>query len=191
MDAVLTRPFSIVAGMLSGGLVGFLVWTLLHPRRYISRLTIILVALNCCAWLLCLVTQPRISDTDTDPVQRQRAEFDEQVALGFPNGLNIVHHPPMALAGREFSGISLSEKPAVFMAAPAIAFVMLQTVPERYWHTGPTLRESYWIAAVAFLVSTAWWVAVASGLSWLRTFNMRRQGRQVFANDPPRVVSKQ
>ncbi len=173
IDAVLTRPFSIAAGMLSGALVGFLVWTLLRPRRHISRLTIVLVALNCSAWLLCLVLMPRVTDSDTDPIQRQRAEFDEQVALGFPNGLDIVHHPPMLLAGREFSGISLSEKPVVFMAIPAILFVQEQTVPDRYDDTGPTVRESHWIAAIAFVVSTSWWVTVASVLSWLRQRSAR------------------
>jgi hypothetical protein len=157
-DALMMRPLSAGAGAISGALVGFLVWTLLDPRRRISRLAIVLTALNCGAWSLYLVCHPRISDGE-DPRFLLRAEFDVQAALGSWGGMHgighTVSHPPMLLAGRPFTLIALSEKPLGLMAAPAVAFVTTQTVPERYSQTGPTIRESYWIAFISFFLSTA------------------------------------
>jgi hypothetical protein len=59
IDAALAEPFSILLGLMSGGLAGFSLWALLHPRC-ISRLAIVLVAVNCCTWLLCLASPTNI-----------------------------------------------------------------------------------------------------------------------------------
>jgi len=172
IDAALANPISIVLGLVSGGLVGFSLWTFLHPRR-MSRLAMVLVAVNCCAWLLYLVFTPRLSDGE-DAIYRQRAERDAEEARGWPNGMTMTSHPPSLLAGRPLSWGYLAEKPLLLIAGSAVAFVETQTVPERYRETGPTVVESYWIASIAFLVSTAWWVTVAFLWSWLRTVRSRK-----------------
>jgi hypothetical protein len=170
-DAALAEPFSIVLGITSGGLVGFSLWTLLH-RSGISRLAMVLVAVNCCAWLLYLVVIPRLPDGD-DAINRQRAERDAEEARGWPNGMTMTSHPPSLLAARPLSWASLAEKPLGLMAGPAVAFVERQAVPQRYRQTGPTVVESYWIASIAFLVSTAWRVTVAFLWSSLRSVRSR------------------
>jgi hypothetical protein len=87
----------------------------------------------------------------------------------------LIDDPPSLLAGRRLSWVSLAEKPLALMAGPAVIFVETQTVPDRYRQTGPTVVESYWIASIAFLVSTAWWVSVAFLWSWLRRVRSRRR----------------
>jgi hypothetical protein len=166
VDAVVTKPFSIAAGIVSGALLGFLVWTTLDPRHRINRLAIILVTINAAAWLLYLVVTPRLENSE-DPIMRQRAEYDAQLALG--TGTVWTSHPPSLLAGRLLTWVSLPEKPLGLTAGPAVAFAQEQTVPERYWQTGPTVPESYWIALMAFIVSTSWWVTIASLWSALRS----------------------
>jgi hypothetical protein len=173
IDAALADPISIVLGLVSGGLAGFSLWTFLHPSR-ISRLAMVLVAANCSAWLLYLVFTPPLSDGE-DAIHRQRAERDAEEARGWPNGMTMTSHPPSLLAGRPLSWVSLPEKPLGLTAGPAVAFVEMQTVPERYRQTGPTVVESYWIAPIAFLVSTAWWVTVAFLWSWLRSVRSRQR----------------
>jgi hypothetical protein len=175
IDAILEKPFSIAIGIASGGLIGFLFWTLFRPRRRISRLAMGLVAVNSCAWLLYLASTPRLS-TGEDPVLRQRAEQDVQQALGWPNGFEFVDHSPSLLAGRPLTWAYLPEKPLGLMAGPTVVFVEQEAVPERYWQTGPTVSASYWVASFAFLLSTAWWVAVgyfAPSLLRIRTGTLR------------------
>jgi hypothetical protein len=75
--------------------------------------------------------------------------------------MELVDQPPSLLAGRPLTWATLSEKPLALTAGPAVAFVQYAIVPERYSQTGPTISESYWIASIAFTVSTGWWVAVA------------------------------
>lgn len=171
----MAKPFSIAAGIVSGGLLGFLVWRILDLRHRINRLAIILVAVNAGAWLLYLVVTPHPRDRD-DPVRRQRAEDGSQEALGWPSGIVLISHPPSLLAGRRLTWVDLAEKHLGLMAGPAVAFVEEQAVPERYSQTGPTVTESYWIASIAFLVSTSWWVTIAPLSSWLRTVRRQRLG---------------
>jgi hypothetical protein len=170
-DAVMAKPFSIAAGIISGALLGFLVWTILDPRRRINRLAIILVAINAGAWLLYLFATPQLKNRE-DPILRQRAEQDAQLELG--SGTVWTSHPPSLLAGRLLTWVSYPEKPLGLTAGPAVVFVQEQTVPERYWQTGPTVTESYWIAPIAFLVSTSWWVTFAFFWSWFRSGRRQR-----------------
>jgi hypothetical protein len=51
------------------------------------------------------------------------------------------------------------------MAGPAVVFVQAQTV--RSLAESPTVPESYWIASLGFLVSTAWWVTAPPLFPWL------------------------
>lgn len=126
----------------------------------------VLAGVNCAAWFVFIAFIPPLPATE-DPVQRERAERDADEARGWPNGMTIISHPPSLLAGRRVA-ISLAEKPVLLMAGPAVAFVEEHVVPNKYWQTGPTVTESYWIAAVAFVVSTAWWLNAPSLVVWVR-----------------------
>jgi hypothetical protein len=158
-DGVLARPLSPLVGRVAGALVGLLFDSLLRPRR-LTRLAIVLLVINTGAWLLFVRMTPRLANDD-DPVLHQRAEMDAEAAREWPNGMNMVSHTPSLLAGRRLTWVNLSEKPLGLTAGPAVALIQYMTVPDRYWQTGPTIAESYWVAAIAFPLSTAWWVAFA------------------------------
>jgi hypothetical protein len=168
IEAISAHPFTMLAGMLSGALVATLVWTIVHPRS-VGRLAAVFVTVNCAAWLLYLVVNPRIGEVGGDPVLQQRAQYDADEERGWPDGINLVSHPSALLAGRPLTWVGLSEKPLGLMAGPAVAFCESLTVPERYWQTGATIKESYWIAAAGFVLSTAWWVAVPTLWSFVRS----------------------
>jgi hypothetical protein len=175
LEAALAEPFSLFLGLTAGALVGFALWTLLHPRC-ISRPAIVLVAVNCGSWLLFLIFTPRLSDGGNS-IRRQRAERDADEARGWPNGLTLVSHPPSLLAGRPVGSVDvgLAQTPLELMAGPAVTFVEMQAVPKRYRQTGPTVVESYWIASIGFLVSTAWWLTIPVLWSWRLTVRSRRR----------------
>src|SRR5688572_1629240 len=158
----------MLAGMIAGGCVGVLVWTLFRPRRRLSRKVLILVVINGCARLLYLIAISRRSHAETEAIVRRQVEREAQRASGWPNGMTMMSdHPPSLLAARPLTWVSLPEKPLGLMAGPAVGFVQLQTVRDEHWQTGPSVSESYWIASVGFLVSTAWWVTAPAVFPWL------------------------
>jgi hypothetical protein len=166
-EAVASEPVSMFAGILAGALVGQALWLFSHPRS-LGRLARVMIVVNCAAWLLFLSANRRIDDVGGDLVLRERADRDAQAALGWPEGMAIVSDPPALLAGRRLTWAGLSEKPLGLLAGPAIVFVEAHVVPERYVQTGPTISESYWVAAIALGLSIAWWATVPSLWSWLK-----------------------
>jgi hypothetical protein len=183
----LTSVVGIVPGIIAGALAGGAVWTVAHPRS-LARLGRVMLAANCAAWLLFLIATPRIElgGNGIDPVLQHRAELDAQEALSWPEGITLISHPPSLLAGRDLTWVTLPEKPLVLLAEPAVVFVEAHVVPSRYWQTGPTIDESYWIAPIAFGLSTAWWATVP----WL--WSSFRRWRKSFSRqptDPPQPTS--
>lgn len=165
-ESVRLDPMSMIGGGVAGALVGHLPWACTWLRRG-SRVGPTLVVANCAAWLLFMAAHPRVDSGDGDPVVRHRAVLDAEAAAGWPGG-TFVSHPPSLLAGRPLTWVWLSEKPLGLLAGPAVAFVEKLVVRERYIQTGPTISESYVVAAVAFVLSTAWWATAALVWTWLR-----------------------
>jgi hypothetical protein len=163
---------SVAGGTLSGACCGFLVWALGRPRARLTTAGAILVSVNCAAWLLFLVATPRLRDGGTE-IRDQRAQLDRADTPSWPHGTIIdIRDPPTLLAGRVVTWLTLPEKPLGLLAGPAIVFAHAHVVPARYWTTGATVRESYWIAGAGLLVSAAWWAAVAS---MVRVLRMKRR----------------
>ena len=168
LEAVWFAPTSLmIGGVVAGALLGNAPWS--AARLGVDRIGRMLVAGNAAAWLLFVAATPRVEAVGGDPVVLQRVAHDAEAAAGWPNGLNFVSHPPSLLAGRPSSWAWLPEKPLALLAGPAIDFVEGCVVPYRYWQTGPTMRESYWVATLAFVLSTAWWATVSPIWAWLRS----------------------
>jgi hypothetical protein len=164
---VMPTPFETVAGGLGGALCGFTLWALWEPSRRIPQVAVTLAVLNCATWLLFLAANARVSDGGA-AIIRHREHLDHEASRGWPNGVTFVSHPSTLLAGRSNSRGTLSEKPLALFAGPAVDFAHDVIVPTRYWQTGATVPESDWIAAAAFVLSTAWWVAAGSLIRFWR-----------------------
>ncbi len=172
LDALASRPLSVASGAIAGALCGVLFAVLCAPRRRVTRAAGILVTLNAVAWSIFLVGNARISDGGASIVE-QRARLDDKTR-DTPHGMVFTDGPVFRVAGRMVNWVALSQKPLGLLAGPAVAFVHEQVVPERYWRTGPTVAESDWIAAAAFVISTAWWVSAGTIGARLRRLKARR-----------------
>jgi hypothetical protein len=169
VDALVANPGSVATGAVCGGIVGMALWVVLHPRL-LNRLAFVLVAIHWSTWVLFLAAVPRLSEPG-DPIEQQRLEGASHF---------FTDHPPSLLAGRPVTWMGLPEKPLLLMAGPMALFVESLAVPTKYWQTGPTIRESFWIAWIAFVGSTAWWITFA--LLW--SSRRRRVGRQSRTSKP-------
>ena len=168
LDALRGWDMWLITGAGAGALLGVLLWTLLAPRSRVRRATAILVATNCLAWLSYLVLTPPLPDSEFDAIIRQRADRDARLLEG---GVDIIHDGPSVLAAREhgFWPVNHSHHFLLLMSGPAIGFAELHVVPARYLTTRPTSAESYWIAAIAVVLSTAWWTTVGGLAAWIRS----------------------
>jgi len=168
LDALRSWDMRLVFGAGAGAFLGVLLWTLLAPRSRVRRATAILVAANCLAWLSYIVFTPAMPDSEFDSIIRQRADDDARWLEG---GVDIIHDGPSVLAAREsgFWPVNPSHRFLLLMSGPAIGFAELHVVPAGYLTTRPTRAESYWIAVIAFVLSTAWWTTVGGLAAWTRS----------------------
>jgi len=108
--------------------------------------------LNAAAWALFLALTPRIPDAERARMTQQRIELDLRATQGWPGGIDFDDHPPSLVAERWFSPIGGWQRLLFLMSGPAIGFAEKQFVPWRHVvGMAPTSRESYSIAATAFL----------------------------------------
>jgi hypothetical protein len=164
----LWSPASIVIG----GLLGSFVWMLTH-RHVFTRAVWIAITVNWIAWAIFLLFMPRLTEADDRAILAHRASVD----AGGP--IDIFTDVPTALAGRWFGGFTPLNWDALLdlTAAPAVFVTQLEVVPIKYVATSPTRGESYAIAAIAFVLSTAFWANVGAAVSWTRS-RMRRRGNE-------------
>jgi hypothetical protein len=177
-DALRSWDLWVVTGAAAGALLGVLLWTLLAPRSRVHRATAILVAANCLAWLSYVVVTPPMPGIELDAIPRQRAADDARWLDGRVNG---IHDGPSVLAAREsgFWPVNPSHRFLLLMSGPVIGFAELQVVPSRYLGTRPTSGESYWIAGIAFVLSTAWWTTVGGLVAWIRSVWKQRAAARI------------
>jgi hypothetical protein len=169
--------FELVIGQLVAGLLlGVLIWILLAPRSRIGRASVVLVTINCLAWLLYLHFTPRVPASEFDEIARNRRH--QQTSLD--GGIEIIHDGPSVLAGREsgFWAVNHAHRFLILMSGPAIAFAEGHIVPG-VLSTQPTRAESYWIAAIGFVLSSAWWTTVGTAASWIHQVWKRRNQKRI------------
>lgn len=175
LDALRGWDMWLVSGVAAGALLGVLLWTLLAPRSRVRRATAVLVAMNCLAWLSYLVLTPRMPDSELDAIIRERADHEARSRDG---GLDMIHDGPSVLAAREagFWPVNASHRFLLMMSGPSVGFAELHVVSPAYLGTRPTSAESYRIAIIAFVLSTAWWTTVGGLAAWTRSVWKQRVG---------------
>jgi hypothetical protein len=141
-------------GAVGGALVAHSIWALAVGR--VSRVTRLLVALNCVAWAGYLVLTPKYSEAELIELQRVRDELSDT-----SGGINFIEDGASMLAGRPsgFWSVNLSHWVLGLFAGPAMAYSEY-VVAERQNGGPPFVGESYVIAVVAFVWSSAFWAAV-------------------------------
>jgi hypothetical protein len=152
----------LVDGLLIGALVGVFVWMVRAPRRRLPIDARCAIGINVLAWTMFLLFSPLVPDETFQAVARIRASGNAGM------GTTDV---PTVVAARPFGGWSPSLFPGGLASAMSGAFVdriQLHAISGLYVGAGPTRRESYVIAAVAFIVSTAFWSAFGGALAWMR-----------------------
>ena len=158
--------------MVTGGLLGSFAWMLAH-RHVFTRAVWIAMAVNWIAWVIFLIFMPGPTEADYREILSDRASVDAG------GSLQIVTDVPTVLAGRWFGGFTPLSWDALLdlTASPAIFISELEVVPLTYITTSPTRGESYAIAAIAFVLSTAFWANVGAAISWTRR-RIRRRGKE-------------
>jgi hypothetical protein len=176
-----TTPFNgllelVIFQLVAGLLIGVFVWILLAPRSRIRRASVVLVTINWLAWLMFLAFTPRVSASEFEEIARTR-RYQQTSPEG---GIEIIYDGPSVLAGREsgFWAVNNAHRFLILMSGPAIAVAEGHVVPG-ILTTRPTRAESYWIAAIGFVLSTAWWATVGTAASWIHQVWKRRNQKRI------------
>lgn len=142
-------------GAVGGALVAHALWALVVGG--VSRTSRVLVALNVAAWVGYFVFTPQFSETELAELQRVRDELADT-----SGGINFIEDGTSMLAGRPsgFWAVSFSHWVLGLFAGPALGYSEY-VVSARHNGGPPYVGESYAIAAIAFLWSSAFWAAVA------------------------------
>ena len=163
-----------LAGALAGGFVGAFGSMLWNPRLRLARGTLAVIEINCVAWVMFLAFTPEVEAIRFEEIAGQRATVDRYG----PGSISVVSDVPTILAARDFGGFRHIPPPEMLlslMAGLPVAIAEEYVVPGRYAGSRPTRRESYVIAVIAFVVSTAFWATVSEAIGSLS----RRKGRTV------------
>ncbi len=142
-------------GAVGGALVAHALWALVIGQ--VSRTNRLLVAMNAAAWVAYLVFTPRFSEAELADLHRVRDELSDTSA-----GINFIEDGASMLAGRPsgYWSVNVSHWVLGLFAGPALGYIEY-VVSERQNGGPPQIGESYAIAVVAFLWSSAFWAAVA------------------------------
>jgi len=148
-------------GAVGGALVAHALWALYTGQ--VSRATRVLVVLNCVAWAGYLVFTPQLTEVELANLQRLRDELNTSL------GINFIEDGPSVLAGRPsgYWPVNFSHWVLSLFAGPSLEYSEY-LVAERK-NGGPAyVSESYAIAALSFIYSSAFWAAVAPSLGFMR-----------------------
>jgi hypothetical protein len=168
-------PFWSILRLIAGTLLGVLIWVMLAPRTRVRRAAILLVTINCLAWVMYLAFTPRVPGSEFDQIARDRAALDGH------GSVDLIHDGPSVLAGREsgFWPVNHAHRFLILMSGEAIMFAETCVMPAKYLMTRPTRAESYRIAAIGFVLSTAWWTTVGTAIPWIHQVLQRRRRKRL------------
>jgi len=91
----------------------------------------------------------------------------------------VVHDAPIPVAGRAvgtFGSVNAADRLVGLLAFPAIQFASLVVGLATRSIGDPTLSQSHVVAAIAGVLSGAWWLAAGNAVS---TFRRRRRERRI------------
>ncbi len=159
------QSFWIVVGATAGALSGHLVWVLAKPRHRMSRAAAVCALANMVAWLSFLVFTPPLPNAEFGRIAAERVQRDAGTG-----GLDIIKDKPTIVAGRwhgTFGAVNFADWLLTLFAAEAIGFARV-LIPSRYPGIDATRGESFAVAGVGFVLSTAFWVAFGGAVTALR-----------------------
>jgi hypothetical protein len=151
----------VVEAAIAGGLVGNLLWIVGSPRQRLSRAAAIVVAANAIAWFGFLAVHPPLTQAQFAEIDAERARRDQD------SGLDLVTHEPIIVAARmhyTYPPDGIADRLLALAAEPAISWAALHVVPYQYGTANATEHESFTIAALAFVLSTAFWAVFPSAI---------------------------
>jgi hypothetical protein len=162
---------SWLAGALAGGFTGAFAWILKTRRGRLRRRTFSVIGINCTAWTVFVAFTPAVESAPFELIARQRAAADDgrSAFVGNPDA-------PTILAARYFGGyrqLPLPEIALTLLAGPAAAISEQCVVSGRYAGSSPTRGESYVIAPMTFVISTAFWATMSEVIAAV----LRRKAR--------------
>jgi hypothetical protein len=160
-----------LAGAVAGGVLGAFGWILWTPRTLFTRRIPALVGINWATWVAFLVFTPQVAATRFEEIAGQRAVRDRG------GSIYAGSDQPTILAARYiggFRGIPLPELSLLVLAGIPTIIAEQYVVPARYVGSPPTRRESYVIAGIAFVLSTAFWATISRAIGSLWTAMRRR-----------------
>jgi hypothetical protein len=136
-----------IQSAVAGALLGEMAWLLTDPRGRLSRLAIRLAALSWAAWLafLCFA----------EPFVPLRLEFGE-----------FIHDTPIAVANRAvgtFGSVNAADRLLNVAAGPAVFY--MKAVVFLGWPSVDDVAASYVVAGLAWVLSTAFWLAAGNWLT--------------------------
>lgn len=165
-----------IAGAVAGALVGHFIWIVSKPRQRASRGAATCVLANVLVWLSFLTFSTPLDDAEFSRIDRERVQRDAH-----HGGLDFVTDQPIIVAARwhgTFGAVNFADWLLSLFAAPAIGFAELLIVPSRYIGTDATKRESFAIAGLGFVLSSAFWVTFGDVVSTLRRLYRRRAAKR-------------
>jgi hypothetical protein len=171
----------VVESAIAVALVGHLAWSCWRPSTRIGRVARWLMAAQTAAWIAFLIVTPPVPDEVFAEIDARRRS---------PSGhIEIVHDAPTIVAGRysgTFGSVNEADR-AMGLMTPALGYALVlqvHLVPPRHAATEPTRGESWAVAAVAFVLSMAFWNALGA------TVQFWRARRRALARtlDPPASI---
>lgn len=166
-------------------LVAHLAWSCWRPSTRIGRLSRWLMAAQAVAWIAFLAVSPPVPD-------KVFADIDARRPAHRDGAFVIVHDAPTIVAGRysgTFGPMNAADR-AMIMFTPALGYALVlhfHLVPHRSKLTEPAREESYAIAALAFVVSLAFWNALGTGVqAWRARRRARARALDPLASLPAR-----
>jgi hypothetical protein len=109
-------------------------------------------------------------------VDRERAAREARWAEGNVDHVIVCGGFPSPVAGREVGSWVM---PLKLLSGLAILFGEMYVVPRRHEYGPPSRSESYWIAAIGFVLSTAWWMTVGTVIPWIHQASTRRHQKRI------------
>ena len=156
----------VLVGAISGVVLGHLGWVAANPLRRLSRAAAFCALANVAVWVAFIALTPPVEDSEFQRIAAERRQLD---AGSGP--ITFVTDVPTILAGRwhgTFGAVNFPDRLLSLFNLGAAGFVELLVVSPRYMGAGPTRGESFAIAGVAFILTTAFWIAFGGAISALR-----------------------
>ena len=156
----------VTVGAIAGVVLGHAGWVAVHPRQRLSRPAALCALANLAAWGTFVAFTPPVEDSEFERIAAARARLEAE-----PMSIQIVHDAPTIVAGRwhgTFGAVNFPDRLLSLFDPGAIGFAQLLLIPPRYLVTGATRGQSFAVAGLAFLLSTAFWVGLGGAIAALR-----------------------